>query len=43
MFINSSKTPTFTYFNVEVNIMNERRITGVVVDAGHGKIGVSQK
>ena len=26
----------FAYFNVEVNIMNERRVTGVVVDAGHG-------
>ena len=23
--------------------MNERRVTGVVVDAGHGGIGVSQK
>ena len=33
----------FTYFNVEVNIMNERIVTGVVVDAGHGGIGVSQK
>ena len=43
MFINSSKKGLFTYFNVEVNIMNERRVTGVVVDAGHGGIGVSQK
>ena len=30
----------FTYFNVEVNIMNERIVTGVVVDVG---IGVYQK
>ena len=41
--VNSSKIGLFTYFNVEVNIMNERRVTGVVVDAGHGGIGVSQK
>ena len=43
MFINSSKKGPFTYFNVEVNIMNERIVTGVVVDAGHGGIGLSQK
>ena len=41
--VNSSKIGIFTYFNVEVNIMNERRVTGVVVDAGHGGIEVSQK
>ena len=39
----SSKIGLFTYFNVEVNIMNERRVIGVVVDAGHGGIGLSQK
>ena len=39
----SSKKGLFTYFNVEVNVMNERRVVGVVVDAGHGGIGVSQK
>ena len=40
-WLSSSKIGLFTYFNVEVNIMNERRVTGVVVDAGHGGIGVS--
>lgn len=28
-----------SYFILEVNIMNERAIKGVVVDAGHGGIG----
>lgn len=30
------KIPIFTYGKVEVKKMNERKITGVIVDSGHG-------
>ena len=31
-----AKYSLFTYFKVEVKKMNGRKITGVVVDSGHG-------
>ena len=31
----SSNLGVFTYFNVEVLLMNERKIAGVVIDPGH--------